>query len=254
MENIYGKLASWVYHLDKPIGKSFGDLEYYFSRLNGCSGPVLEPGVGNGRVFIPLLEKGFDIEGFDASEAMLGYCKSECLSRNLSPKLTCQKFNSFSFEKKFEVIIIPAGTFQLITNLSSAMTALRRFYDHLLPGGRLILDVDNMKGLIEASDSVRSWKVSENEMLTLTSGQSEIDYVKQTSLSYLRYEYWKRGKLMESEMDLFALRWWGVNELILALRKVGFTDVITSGGYEYGKVPINSDLIISFEAMRSDKQ
>lgn len=33
MQNRYGRLASWIYHLDKPIGHSFGDLEYYQQRL-----------------------------------------------------------------------------------------------------------------------------------------------------------------------------------------------------------------------------
>lgn len=51
---MYGDLASWVYHIDKPIGHSFGDIEYYLARLEGCSGPILEAGVGNGRVDVTL--------------------------------------------------------------------------------------------------------------------------------------------------------------------------------------------------------
>ncbi|MFN3883111.1 MAG: class I SAM-dependent methyltransferase [Nitrincola lacisaponensis] len=250
MENVYGKLASWVYHLDKPIGRSFGDLEYYSSRLEGCSGPVLEPGVGNGRIYIPMLERGFNIEGFDASEEMLAYCRRESSLRNLSPKLTCQTFSDFSYSDKFEVIIIPAGTFQLIFDFSAAMTVLRRFYSYLMPGGRIILDIDAMKGIIEASDSIRRWSVSEDELLTLTSSAPQVDCVNQTALSYLRYEHWSKGQLITTEMDLFYLRWWGVNELILALNAVGFTDVIASGGYEYGKEPSQDDLVITLEAQR----
>ncbi|WP_244649064.1 hypothetical protein [Neoaquamicrobium sediminum] len=71
MHNRYGKLASWVYDLDKPVGRSFGDVEYYLQRLAGCDGPVLEPAVGNGRILVPLLEAGLAVEGFDASEEML---------------------------------------------------------------------------------------------------------------------------------------------------------------------------------------
>ena len=51
---MYGDLASWVYHIDKPIGHSFGDIEYYLARLEVCSGPILEAGVGNGRVDVTL--------------------------------------------------------------------------------------------------------------------------------------------------------------------------------------------------------
>ena len=67
IKNEYGNLASWVYDLDKPVGRSFGDIEFYQERLSGCRGAILEPAVGNGRILIPLLEAGLNIQGFDAS-------------------------------------------------------------------------------------------------------------------------------------------------------------------------------------------
>ncbi|WP_374846094.1 hypothetical protein [Brucella ciceri] len=63
MNNRYGTLASWVYNLDKPVGRSFGDVEYYQQRLRESDGPILEPAVGNGRVLVPLLEAGFSVGG-----------------------------------------------------------------------------------------------------------------------------------------------------------------------------------------------
>jgi hypothetical protein len=39
----YGALATEVYDLDKPIGRSFGDVEYYTCLLAKISGPILEP-------------------------------------------------------------------------------------------------------------------------------------------------------------------------------------------------------------------
>ena len=65
MNNRYGNLASQVYNLDKHIGRSFGDVEYYRERLRGSTGLILEPAVGNGRVLIPLLEAGLQVVGFD---------------------------------------------------------------------------------------------------------------------------------------------------------------------------------------------
>lgn len=54
MLNYYGRLASEVYDLDKLVGHSFGDVEYYADRLKTCRGPVLEPAVGTRRIFIPF--------------------------------------------------------------------------------------------------------------------------------------------------------------------------------------------------------
>lgn len=69
----YQSLSAKVYNFDKPIGASFGDIEFYESCLNQLSikGPILEPAVGTGRLMIPLLKKGFDLKGFDTSKQML---------------------------------------------------------------------------------------------------------------------------------------------------------------------------------------
>ncbi|WBX87541.1 class I SAM-dependent methyltransferase [Achromobacter mucicolens] len=250
MQNTYGKLASWIYHLDKPIGHSFGDLEFYRQRLTGCDGPILEPAVGNGRILIPLLEMGFAIEGFDASQDMLKHCRQECRKRDLAATLTCQTFEQFSYDRRFAAIIMPAGSFQLITETASAVAVLKRFWEHLQPGGRLILDIDPIESVISEAMPARRWPVEGGDLLTMTSHRAEIDYVKQTTLSHLHYEHWRDGALLVSELDLFHLRWWGVDELTFALREAGFADVVVSGDYQHGRQPRQGDQIISFEANR----
>lgn len=248
--NQYGKLAAWVYHLDKPIGRSFGDLEYYRERLDGLEGPVLEPAVGNGRIFVPLLESGHAIEGFDASQEMLGHCRQACVERHLATPLTCQTFDTFAYDKRFAAIIMPAGSFQLITEVETALAVLKRFHDHLLPGGRLMLDIDPIGSLLTGSSDVRSWKAANGDLLTLSAPPPDIDHVAQTTLSYLRYERWHDGALLDTELDLFHLRWWGIEELAFALREVGFVDIVVSGDYRYGQRPQKNSLAISFEARR----
>ncbi|MVA99639.1 methyltransferase domain-containing protein [Nitratireductor sp. CAU 1489] len=252
MNNRYGKLASWVYDLDKPVGRSFGDLEYYRQRLDGCEGPILEPAVGNGRIFVPLLEAGFPMEGFDASEEMLGYCRHECRDRNLFASLTRQTFEDFSYDTSFSAIIVPAGSFQLITEATSAAAVLQRFFDHLAPGGKLVLDLDPIGSFLGPTDSIRSWTTQDGDLLTLTDQRVETDFVAQTTLAHLRYDHWRDGGLLKSELDLFKLRWWGVEEFSLVLRGAGFTDMVVSGNYEHGRKPRNGDDIISFEARRPE--
>lgn len=250
MQNRYATLASWVYNLDKPVGRSFGDLEYYRQRLEQCDGPILEPAVGNGRIFVPLLEAGFPIEGFDASEEMLGYCRNECLERGLAANLTLQTFEAFSCDKRFAAIIVPAGSLQLVTDAASAAAVLKRFHDHLAPNGRLIVDLDPIGSFFGPSRSVRSWTTDDGDLLTLTDDRVDIDYVAQTTLSHLRYEHWRDGSLVATELDLFKLRWWGVEEFALTLRATGFTDVVVSGDYRHGRPPQKNDGIVSFEARR----
>lgn len=250
MNNRYGTLASWVYNLDKPVGRSFGDIEYYLERLAGCKGPVLEPAVGNGRFFVPMLEAGIDIKGFDPSAEMLGYCRHACAALSLEGRLSRQTFESFSYDTTFAAIVVPLGSFQLITDVAPAKSVLRRFFQHLAPGGRLMIDLDAIGGFLGESGRVRSWTTEDGDLLSLTDTRVSTDYIAQTTVTHLRYELWKDTKLADTELELFSLRWWGVEEFAMALREAGFVDVVASANYQYGRVPQKDDETISFEARR----
>src|SRR5262249_40562647 len=81
----YGTVGTEVYEIDKPIGHSFGNVEYYTGLLAGTSGRILEPAVGTGRILIPLLEAGREVEGLDTSPQMLAVCRQHCRDRGLDP-------------------------------------------------------------------------------------------------------------------------------------------------------------------------
>jgi SAM-dependent methyltransferase len=249
MKNRYGRLSAWVYDLDKPSGRSFGDLEFYRDRLAGCAGPILEPAVGTGRLLIPLLEAGFAVEGFDASDEMLERCRANCRARGLAPRLQRMRFQDFRYDRRFAAILLPLSSFELIADFDESLAALRRFHDHLEAGGRLILDLESLNGFFDDA-GVRSWATADGDVLTLTDEHTDIDYLTQRTVSHLRYERWRDGRLVESELELFALRWWGVREFELALQACGFRDITMSGSYRHGHAPGRDDKVITFEARR----
>ena len=114
----YGKLATEVYDIDKPVGQTFegGDhrLEFYLGRLRSCTGRILEPAVGTGRMMILLLEAGLEVEGLDNSPEMLAICRARCAERGLDPVLYEGDMRSLSLPERYEAIIIPASSFLLI--------------------------------------------------------------------------------------------------------------------------------------------
>ncbi|WP_245298502.1 class I SAM-dependent methyltransferase [Sinorhizobium sp. A49] len=250
LNNTYGKLASHVYNLDKYIGKSFGDVEYYLERLKACAGPILEPAVGNGRALIPLLEAGLDVRGFDASQDMLDYCRAHCAERSLAPALSKQTFEAFAYDERFEAIVIPAGSLQLITDHAAATATFKRFLDNLRPGGRLVFDLYPNDLFADTQPTIRSWQTEAGDLLTLTSQRVKADLIAQTTVSHLRYELWCQGKLASSELEFFTMRWWGIEEMALTLRAAGFVDLVISGNYDFGRVPKDGDEVVTFECRR----
>lgn len=248
MLGYYSRLSSEVYDIDKYIGLSFGDVEFYSDRLAHCKGNILEPGVGNGRMLIPLLEKGLKVDGFDVSAEMLKICCNHCKRRGLQPKLFIANMKSVALDEKFEAIIIPTGTFLLLYQREQSIKALKNFYDHLSHRGKLILDIFLQRNLSIDKVSTKTWVSENGDYITLENKVVEIDYVNQYTISHNRYEKWRSGELIQTELERFPIRWYGIEELKMILTQIGFDEIIISADYKYGQYPTNSSQIITFEA------
>lgn len=249
MIGYYSSLSSEVYDLDKPIGSSFGDIEYYQERLKSCKGPILEPAAGTGRMLIPLLEKGFDVEGFDLSEEMLKHCEANCKKRGLHPELSVDRMETFKTDKRFDAIIIPTGTFLLLHERQQSIQALKNFFHHLADGGKLLVDLIFEPDIELGKVSTRKWTSQNNDVITLEHKKVELDWIHQFSVSHNRYERWRKGSLIESELERIPIRWYGVDEFKDILEKVGFTDISVSADYAYGKEPTHPGQVLTFEAI-----
>lgn len=248
MFGYYHKLSSEVYDIDKYVGFSFGDVEFYRERLNDCKGKVLEPGVGTGRILLPLLETGLTVDGFDVSDEMLKICCHNCEERGFSPKLFNGKMESFSLNTAYEAIIVPTGTFLLLHKRKDSLKALQNFYRHLDHGGKLILDIFLQTDFTIGHAATRTWESQANEVITLESKMVEVDFVNQYTVSHNRYEKWNNGTLIQSELERYSLRWYGVEEFKMILEQVGFENIIISADYKHGEYPAQSTQMITFEA------
>ncbi|ADU29510.1 class I SAM-dependent methyltransferase [Evansella cellulosilytica] len=253
MFGYYNKLSSEVYNMDKYIGLSFGDVEFYRDRLASCKGSILEPGVGTGRILIPLLEIGLKVDGFDVSQEMLEICRYNCEERGLTPSIFKGHMETFSIDKKYEAIIVPTGTFLLLHKREDAIKALKNFYNHLNHGGRLIVDTFLQTDFSSGKISTRTWETSSGDIITLDTKVVEVDYINQYTLSHNRYEKWRQGELIHTELERFPLRWFGIEEFKAILEKIGFENIIISADYKFEQYPTHSNQIVTFEATVNKK-
>ncbi len=246
------ELAAEVYDIGIPVvGHSFGDVEYYRDRLKDCRGRILEPAAGNGRILIPLLESGLVVDGLDSSSEMLSLCRRHCSERGLDPILHEGEMQSFSLPERYEAIIVPAGSFLLLEDRRDSLTALRRFHEHLVPGGRLILDLELRTDFRPGHVSTKTFTTPEGDLITLESKLAEVDLINQHAVVFLKYEKWRDGKLSEAELHRFPLRWYGIEEFKLVLESEGFSEITVSADYEFGKPPSSADQTFTFEARRA---
>ncbi|GIP34475.1 class I SAM-dependent methyltransferase [Paenibacillus sp. J2TS4] len=249
----YGELCTEVYDLTKKVGQSIGgDLEYYQDKLKHCKGRILEAMAGSGRVLIPLLESGLAIDGVDYSPEMLFSCRQRCEERGLQANLYQSNLQELSLPYQYEAIFIPAGSFLLIENRQESIQALRKLYEHLQPGGRLMLDLFLPDANFETGrfEGISTFHFPNGDLITMEEKQVEADLFNQYKVSYLKYEKWRDGKLIQTELQRFALRWYGVEEFKLVLESVGFSDVTVSADFVHGKVPCDAKQSFIYEAVK----
>jgi SAM-dependent methyltransferase len=243
----YGKLATEVYELDKPIGHSFGDVEYYAHHLAGITGPILEPATGTGRILIPLLEKGLQVEGVDSSPDMLAVCRQHCQDRGLSPVLREADMTTFVQPGAYQAVIIPTGSIALLDN-HAAQRALAAFRESLAPGGRLIVDVPAPR-LITEPDPMRYWW-RDPYLWTLQTMHMDYDPAASQTTSFLRYEKWHHGGLVATELQPFRLQHWSLPEFRHLLTSSGFTSITVTADYQDNQPPGPDSDDWTFHAIR----
>jgi SAM-dependent methyltransferase len=247
--NRYGSIAAEIYDLDKPYF-ALADTAFYLERFQGFDRPILEPACGSGRTLIPFLQAGLDIAGFDPSLEMLDRCRARAAEAGFSPDLSAQSYEDFDYDRRFGAIIVPAGSFTLIDDFAVAMAVLRRFHEHLEPGGMIVLDIQGLNYLAAQGQDRRRWTAPNGDLLTLEGVRSRTDWFRQRAEATYRYERWRNHQLVETQIDVMAQRYWGLDEFRMALEAAGFNAVSVVGNYDRSRGVRGSDRTWTFEAVR----
>lgn len=246
----YGKLCTEVYEITKPVDGDYPDIPYLIQHLSQIGGRILEAMVGTGRLLIPLLEAGLNVEGIDASPNMLVACQRNCTVRGLNPVLFEGSVENLDVPGKFSAIVVTLGSFMLLEKRSVAIAALQAFAKHLEPSGRIFIDlglpVDSFKteNIIKQREPVKCLDGSVIVMQT----SSHIDWIEQIEHTFIRYEKWQEGKLMDTELQHLPLHWFGQEEFIMCLRENGYTDITVCANHTDGLKPSSHHDLLCFSA------
>lgn len=133
---------NWAEHLDAYTSDREPELDpaqavAFLKEMSG-GGPVLELGIGTGRVAIPLAQAGTIVHGIDISEEMLRVCKSKYNKRDL--RIWCDDFSSFVVQRQYPLIYtVYNGILMLHTRMQQA-SCFQCVYKALCPGGRLVIE------------------------------------------------------------------------------------------------------------------
>jgi len=117
------------------------DVAFYLEEARRSGGPVVELGVGTGRIAVPLGADGIRVIGVDSSRAMLEVCARRAALAGVTLDLRVGDLREPPVTERVPLVICPFRSLLHMHTDEDRLGVLGAAYDLLLPGGRFVFDV-----------------------------------------------------------------------------------------------------------------
>ena len=211
---------------------------FFFRDLIAQSGqPVLDVGCGTGRLLLDFMGQGIDIDGVDNSPEMLALCREKAQKLGLQPTLYQQTMETLDLPRKYRTIIVPSSSFQLVVEPNDAAEAMRRFFQHLEPGGTLAMSFMALYTGGEAGPFEWQKEVTrpEDGATVRRWSRSRFDVVNNLEHTEDRYDVIVNGEVVASEAlsRSPATRGYTQEQAIKLYETAGFTNIRVCLGFTF---------------------
>ena len=102
------------------------------------AGRVLELGIGTGLIALPLAARGIEVQGIDASEAMIARLRAKAGGEAIH--VTLGNFADVDTPGKFSLIYIVYNTFFALQTQEEQLRCFRNVGEHLTDGGLFVVE------------------------------------------------------------------------------------------------------------------
>ena len=119
------------------------DVAFYVDEARKSTPPVVELGVGTGRIAVPIAAEGIAVIGVDSSAGMLEVCRERARLAGVEERLDLRlgDLRDPPIEGPVGLVICPFRSYLHLEDEAERRTALAAVYRLLAPGGRLAFDV-----------------------------------------------------------------------------------------------------------------
>jgi SAM-dependent methyltransferase len=136
----YGDRIAEVYDELYAVVPFSGDVARTVSFLRDLArdGPVLELGIGTGRVAIPLRASGVEVRGIDASDAMVERLRAKPGGDSIP--VAIGDFRDFTLDARFRLIYVVFNTFFALLTQDDQITCFQAIARHLTRDGVFVME------------------------------------------------------------------------------------------------------------------
>lgn len=258
------KVQTWHYGLNArhwaEENTAGPEIAYFQRQIETYGQPALDAGCGTGRLLIPYLRAGLDVDGCDVSGDMLAYCQQAAEREGLAPRLYRQALHNLELPRQYQSIVA-CGVFGIGVSREQDFMALQRFYQHLLPGGTLMLEVN-----LPYNDA-KEWALWHKEARThLPEAWPEdigklpedgreyelhyrlvsMDPLEQYSIGEMRMLLFKDNQLVADDTHALRSNYYFRNEILMLLEQAGFRVEAEKGDWTDVDATAEHDVIVYF--------
>jgi SAM-dependent methyltransferase len=132
-------------YYSKIYGRRTDDVDFYVRLANGNGGPVLEYGVGNGRVALPIARSGLALTGVDLSRPMLADLAARLRHepQEVRARIRVRRgdMRAVRLGRKYSLVTCPFNALLHLYVRRDFERFFARVRDHLTPSGRFVFDI-----------------------------------------------------------------------------------------------------------------
>ncbi len=222
-------------------------VEFYLDLARRARGPILDVACGTGRVMLPCLTAGLEVEGLDLFGSMLARLRKKASALGFQPRLHETAMSSFRLDRRFALIMIPFNSFVHNLTADDQISALKCCHQHLEPGGLLAFDTYFPNAaLLTGPENVRDLELEathpETGLPVRLYDTRSFNRVEQLQHSKMEVELLDAaGKVVNVRKSQTTVRWIYKSEMELLLRLAGFDRWQISGGFDRRPVVNDTD-------------
>jgi SAM-dependent methyltransferase len=260
--NRYERLLCEFYDFIPPCA-SRPDRAFFVGFSRAAKGPTLELGCGTGRLLIPTAAAGCSTVGLDLSPSMLKRCRQRLRRqpRKVQKRVRLIQGNMAAFDlgERFALVTIPYRGFQHLLTVKEQLACLRRVRRHLLPGGKLILDLFQTPAALigdpeclQESDVAPEVKMPDGRKFRMTSRVAAFHPLQQYNDFETIFYVTHPGRRRERVVQKLPLRYLFRFEAEHLLARCGFRTVNVFGDFNKTRLKKKSiHMLIVAEKMRA---
>jgi SAM-dependent methyltransferase len=244
-------------HYDDPryyastYASRIDDVAYYADLAVRTGGRVLEYGVGNGRVAIPIARHGLEVVGVDHSAPMLADLRARLRAEppEVQDRVRVVRgdMRRVRLERRFDLVIAAFNTVLHLYARQDVERFLARVRAHLAPGGRFVMDLSVPSVADLARPATRAYSAPRFRHPTagvIVSNREYFDYDPVRQVLFVSMEFEPLGQPADAWMTPLAHRQFFPREWEALLHYNGFAVERVDGDFEGGPMTADSDTMV----------